>query len=304
MDYADTYHSLNPHLHSTPAARIYDVPTYTITRMPPTILRFAEETKLAAMAIYNFSPAIFERHEVHFTPHVIQTVQGGNAIINAYTLWANGYYHFLTEALPCVLAIQKPYTIHTLRSKFAAPVLQWFGFDSVSFDPPTKDHCRWEQPFIECGNPSPQKIALIRDAVTQKTQFTRTRGILVFRREAVRRILNSDDVLAMVKRCFPHLEWVVFDTLPFPETVALFATAAVIVAPHGAGLTNMLFSAAGVRIIEFMPVQHPNLCYWHLSELLGNSYSMIPCPTTGGNFQIDVAAVESLIVSPYKDSLD
>jgi hypothetical protein len=68
----------------------------------------------------------------------------------------------------------------------------------------------------------------------------------------------------------------------------------------------MLFSATGTRIIEFMPIQHPNLCYWHLSEMLGNTYSMIPCPTVDGNFTIDVAAVETLIVpaSQYKDILD
>lgn len=310
MEYIDTYQALNPHLHSTPAKKSTIDNIYRITREPPTILRYAEETQQAAMNIYKFSPAIFEQHTVYFTQHAVRCVKrdvSGDTIINAFTLWGNGYYHFLTEVLPCVLEINRQHTIHTMGSRFAAAVLAWFGFGNVSFERPGPNvSISWEQPYVECGNPSPQKIDLIRAVVTQKTQFTRTRGILVFRREAVRRILNSDAVLEMLQRCFPHLEWVVFDSLPFHETVALFSTAAIIVAPHGAGLTNMLFSATGTRIIEFMPIQHPNLCYWHLSEMLGNTYSMIPCPTVDGNFTIDVAAVETLIVpaSQYKDILD
>jgi capsular polysaccharide biosynthesis protein len=96
------------------------------------------------------------------------------------------------------------------------------------------------------------------------------------------------------------LEWVVFDVLSFADTVTIFSSAAIIVAPHGAGLTNMLFSDSGIPIIEFMSLQNPNICYWHLSELLKNKYYMIPCITENRNFNIDISNVEELLKNNVK----
>jgi len=305
MEYIDTYHFLNPHLHSTPTKELSGVKNiYSITRNPPTILRYDKELKMITMNAFKFSSKIFEQHQVHYPKHIVKVVtrskEGFFRVINAFTLWAHGYFHFLTEVLPSILEIAKPYTIHTMESKFAKEIFQWFHIkNTINFEKPSFENVKesYEQQYIECGNPSPQKIQLIRDVVCKKVSFTRTKGILIFRRETIRRILNSSDVLDMLKRVFPTLEWVIFDVLPFDETVTLFSSAAVIVAPHGAGLTNMLFSDSGIRIIELMSLQNPNICYWHLSELLKNQYCMIPCITENGNFQIDISNVEKLVSS-------
>ena len=55
------------------------------------------------------------------------------------------------------------------------------------------------------------------------------------------------------------------------EQAALFANARVIVAPHGAGLTNIVFCRPGTKIIEFYGA-HVSPCYWLISELSGLSY--------------------------------
>lgn len=215
-------------------------------------------------------------------------------------MWGNGYYHFLTEVVPSVLTIEKPYTIHCMGSSFAIPVFRWFSISNqVSFEKPTFVNVKesLEQPYIECGNPSPQAIQLLRDRIQAKLTFVRTRGILIFRKEPVRAILNHTQVLEMLKRVFPHLEWATFATLSIDATAELFSQAAVIVGPHGAGLTNMLFSDSGIQIIECMPVEKPNLCYWHMSEMLQNKYDMIPCRTIDGNFQIDIEQVEPILTN-------
>jgi hypothetical protein len=305
MEYTDTYHFLNQHLHTSPPKELTGIKNvYSIIRDPPTILRYQNELKMITMNIFKFSSKIFEQHQVNFPKHIVKIVdrshKGFFRVINAFTLWGHGYYHFLTEVLPSVLEIAKPYTIHTMGSKFAQQIFNWFNIkNTLNFDKPTFENVKesYEQQYIECGNPSPQKIQLIRDVVCKKVSFTRTKGILIFRRETIRRILNSSEVLDMLKRIFPTLEWVIFDTLPFDETVTLFSSASIIVAPHGAGLTNMLFSDSGVQIIEFMSLQNPNICYWHLSELLKNKYCMIPCVTENGNFQIDIPNVEKLLTT-------
>lgn len=309
MEYIDTYHFLNQHLHTTKPKELFGIKNvYSTIRNPPTILRLNDEIKQNTMKIYNISSKMFETHNVNFPKHIVKinkkNPNGFFRIINAYTVWGQGYYHFITEVLPSVLEIAKPYTIYTMASKFAPNVFQWFNIkNKICFETPTFDNVKesFEQQYIECGNPSPQKINLIRDIVLKKVSFTRKKGILVYRREAVRRILNNSDVFEMLQRVFPTIDWVVFDVLPFNETVELFSSAAIIVAPHGAGLTNMLFSDSGINIIEFMPLQHPNLCYWHLSELLKNKYCMVPCITENGNFNIDIPNVEQILVSYAKE---
>jgi hypothetical protein len=308
MEYIDTYHYLNPHLHTTEPSSQFDVENiYSITRNPPIILRDATQLTVSTMSMYKFSPKIFEKHEVLYPLHVVNCLKknpkGNFKIINACTQWGNGYYHFITEVLPSVLEIGKPLPIFILPSKFAQPVFKWFSLNNdVIFEMPSYENIKesYEQQYIECGNPSQQKIDLIRNAVVKKVSFTRTKGILIFRREAQRTIINSNEVLEMLKRIYPMLEWVVFDVLSFADTVTLFSSAAIIVAPHGAGLTNMLFSDSGIPIIEFMSLQNPNICYWHLSELLKNKYYMIPCITENRNFNIDISNVEELLKNNVK----
>ena len=187
MEYTDTYHFLNPHLHTAPTPALTGLKhLYTVTRKAPTILCYKDETKIATMNMYKFSPQIFETHQAHFVKHFVKAVkrnpEGFFRIINAYTRWGNGYYHFLTEVLPSVLEISKPYTIHTMKSKFAQAVFQWFDVkNTVSFDKPTFTNVKesLEQQYVECGNPSPQKVQLIRNIVQKKVTNFLTR--LIFR---------------------------------------------------------------------------------------------------------------------------
>jgi hypothetical protein len=89
--------------------------------------------------------------------------------------------------------------------------------------------------------------------------------------------VNHDALLELLKKKRPDLEWLVFDSQPFLETVALFSRAQIVVAPHGAGLTNMLFSPPDTRVIEIMPTKNPNLCYYHLAALLKFEHCIVPC---------------------------
>ena len=304
MNYSNTFRFLNPHLHTTKADSIHDIKNiYSVKRSPPIILRCSDIIRATLQRNHTFDSVLFDKaHEVYYPRHIVKTVKrnptGFFRIINAYTLWGNGYYHFLTEVLPSVLFIGKPYTIHCLASSFASSVFQWFGItNTVKMSPPDWSNIKEsvEQPYIECGNPSPEKITLLRKPICEKLTFTKTLGIVIYRSESVRKILNHDAVVSMLQTVYPQFEWVTFDRLSIAETATLFSKAGMIVAPHGAGLTNMIFSASGIPILEFMPLEKPNLCYWHLSELLGNHYTMIPLETEAGNFRVDIEMVKGLL---------
>lgn len=63
---------------------------------------------------------------------------------------------------------------------------------------------------------------------------------------------------------------------------ALFAHAEVIVAPHGAALTNLVWCGPGTRGVELLPERHRNPCFRDLAAQCGLDYCPILCPTSRG----------------------
>jgi len=55
--------------------------------------------------------------------------------------------------------------------------------------------------------------------------------------------------------------------------MTLFHSAVVVVAPHGAGLSNVLFSRPGTFVVEGVcNVPHVNLCFQRLTHVLGHHW--------------------------------
>ena len=70
----------------------------------------------------------------------------------------------------------------------------------------------------------------------------------------------------------------------FPDQVALFAEAAVVVSAHGAGLTNMIFSPPGLVVVDIFESDQFNKYFWNLTAALGHRYwPMAGWPVPSGN---------------------
>ena len=63
--------------------------------------------------------------------------------------------------------------------------------------------------------------------------------------------------------------------LPFPEQVGLFANADVVIGPHGAGLANIVFCKPKSYVIELIPSEYRNKCYWALAANIALRYAYI-----------------------------
>ena len=70
-------------------------------------------------------------------------------------------------------------------------------------------------------------------------------------------------------------ETIGLESLAVTEQAQLFANAEVIVAPHGAGLTNLVFSRPGTTVIEIFTPRYINACYWALSNLVSARYFFV-----------------------------
>jgi hypothetical protein len=90
----------------------------------------------------------------------------------------------------------------------------------------------------------------------------------------MRRVINEGELQPILER--NGFETIVLEDLSVAEQIAAFRTAEVIVSPHGAGLTNMIFSRPGIRILEIFPQNglHPS-AFMRLATLSSIDYGYL-----------------------------
>ncbi|MEM9449262.1 MAG: tetratricopeptide repeat protein [Cyanobacteria bacterium P01_E01_bin.6] len=81
-----------------------------------------------------------------------------------------------------------------------------------------------------------------------------------------RHVINEADVMNQLQPLgfIP----VVLESLSVQQQVALFAHARIIVAPHGAGLTNLAFCQPGAQVVELVSPHYMRTDYWIISHHL------------------------------------
>jgi hypothetical protein len=88
-------------------------------------------------------------------------------------------------------------------------------------------------------------------------------------RDGVRRISNDTEVRAVLQ----DFGFVTFDFRTVADEAGYFGAAAMVVGPHGAGLTNLAFCQPGTKVLELIPSDHVHPYYYTLSESGGLDYS-------------------------------
>ncbi|MFD0694229.1 glycosyltransferase family 61 protein [Paenibacillus sp. GCM10027628] len=88
-----------------------------------------------------------------------------------------------------------------------------------------------------------------------------------------RKLLNEEEVMGLLAKY--GFQSIRLEEKSVAEQIQIFASAKVVVAPHGAGLTNVLFSDPGTKVIEFLAPSLVHNCYPILSSLLGHRHYYI-----------------------------
>ncbi|CBJ29242.1 conserved unknown protein [Ectocarpus siliculosus] len=219
--------------------------------------------------------------------------------------WGDEYYHFLVEALPRItlmldvlvenldikVAVHAPKLGSESHTTFIYELLALLGIDSerVIFIQ-TEIHADLAilPSSIPCGRPDTQMVNMLR-SVLLKAMYPRTQGIppevprpviVLVVRESRRWLKNNDQVRDALKQDFPDHDIVEFwGNGPIIRQMRLFATASVIVAPHGAGLSNMVVSPLHTPVLE---IGSPDCsaCYLHLAlKVISERRCGKHCPT-------------------------
>ncbi len=202
----------------------------------------------------------------------------GTTAVIATTL-GSGYSHWLLEELPRLLTLS-PYGFKTLiahasaRCQREAIVLQRFSGNLINAQ--RHDHYSCDELIVpSLGDPTPETIALLNDFVAPLRETGAASSfaerLYISRAMAKRRRVTNDSELWSVlePRGFVkvHLE-----ELTWSEQIAAFRSAKVIVAPHGAGLANLVFCKTGAKVVELFNRSYINPCYWQLASLQALDY--------------------------------
>ena len=120
--------------------------------------------------------------------------------------------------------------------------------------------------------PSPYDIALLRNrfALSEKVKPYRK---LYLSRSGRRKVKNEAEVREVLKEFgFEILEDI---SRTVEEQIRLFAEAEVVVGPHGAGFTNLLWCQPGTKVMEFFYGGYTPPFFYYICQLLGLEYSSI-----------------------------
>ncbi|WP_138500755.1 glycosyltransferase family 61 protein [Nostoc sp. PA-18-2419] len=137
--------------------------------------------------------------------------------------------------------------------------------------------------------------------ISKGNQISYSPNIYISRAKASgRRVINEDEVMEFLK----PLGFVSYslEGKSFIEQVKLFSTAKNIIAPHGAGLTNMIFSPKNTTVIEFV-TPWVSSGYFVPSQILGFQHGCLECHQsysqkireTRGDLIVDITNLKSLV---------
>jgi hypothetical protein len=131
------------------------------------------------------------------------------------------------------------------------------------------------------------------------------RRVYVSRRDSRRRpLLNEEEAIEIVAAA--GFEIAELGELGVAEQIELFAEASHIVAPHGAGLTNIVFAPPGAALLELHSSAYVQWSFRHLAGLVGLSYGcLIGTPVEPREswmhhqkWRIDASALRSALANP------
>lgn len=143
-------------------------------------------------------------------------------------------------------------------------------------------------------DPTPQECAWIRDRMQE--QVTASGGqdqrVFVARQDAtVRRIANRDALQEVFDRY--NIDTYLLGELSVKEQISLFSGAEIIVGPHGAGLTNILYGS-DLAVIELFG-DKMMATFDRLAENMGHEYRYLQCEQTGLDIRVNVGKLEATL---------
>lgn len=235
------------------------------------------------------------------------------------TNWNSGYFHWLIDCLTRLEGIEyyqaqtgiKPtliihanpqeWQIESLKLLGYAPddCIQWNG-SSTKVKKLIVPSFRREYNIISPTACQWLRQRLLSNLPNSHSTLSLSPRIYLSRPKSVgRNIINEDEVMAVLA----PLGFVAYtmEELSFADEIRLFSQAEIVIAPHGAGLTNMIFAPQNLIVIDLFG-SFGTPCFFALAQALGFHYGCLgegfdPKNKTGKykGITVDIAKLQVLL---------
>ena len=241
----------------------------------------------------------------------------GRCCLLGYGLFGN-YFNWTIRYAPSIRAYQALardclLLVPSAKQDYIAESLEFFGVPEnrvhyVTEPVRAKELVVFSPNALGRYDLSPQMIWNLREHPQARALWSRRAKKLYIPRRNVklRRVTNERDLEASLEK----IGFTPFDCAAHPvrEQAAAFKAADVIVAPHGAGLSNIVYCKPGTRIIEIIPEGYDQgvTSYRSLADLFGLRHEVVFAREerldTKGNrcnsdIRVDVPFLESALAS-------
>ncbi|HEV7300600.1 MAG TPA: glycosyltransferase family 61 protein [Tepidisphaeraceae bacterium] len=217
----------------------------------------------------------------------LRKVKGNVAVLSA--LHGRGYYHWMFDVLPRLQLLTEAgftgdsvdrYLVNNYVSRFHIETLNILGIPREKvLESHWNPHIRAEQLIVpslvgDTGHIPAYACDFLRNTFLPKVSadVPDSPKRLYFNRGQVthRKVTNEAAVVELLGR--HGFKSITLEDLPLMEQIKLMANADVVVVPHGAGLTNIVFCKPGTKVIEFLSPVAVNVMYWTLCNQVGLEY--------------------------------
>jgi len=247
--------------------------------------------------IYTFNNEYYKKELIE-TKNLFHEFDENQHVFNCVQKNGSSYYHWICEVFSRLFYIKlyiennrslfenkKIVLLLYYNNSFIHECIEMLNISNIEICPynPTIEYIAKNVYMITpCypNNPSRESIKLIRQSLFMGNIIVPKVNV-VLKRSNNKIISNFDVMMTFLRKKYSNYEWIVFDDKDpqwknMKNTIQLFSMAKLIIGANGDGLSNMIFSSDKVKIIELYPENLGNVCYWHLSQVIGNTHYVLP----------------------------
>ena len=254
------------------------------------------------------------RLQKKFDGRVFSLVQGGSG---------NNYFHFLFDIVTKLKIYEERFSLSDIDYFYVPGINSWqkqilslFKINEKKLIDSNKyrhikareiiaiDHPWYKSGYIqqEIKKLPEWSIFFLREKFLDlRKKFQTSKKIFIDRTDSLYKhckLINNQEVIKFLeKKGFKSYQT---SKLNFYEQIYLFENAEIIISPHGAALTNIIFSKPGMRLFELIPKNHGSVKCERISSFLKFNYTRVdldPVVTDNneGDIKIELDQLERIL---------
>ncbi len=207
------------------------------------------------------------------------------------------YYHWLLQCLPSLMLLgpavtETPALVAPPLSPWQRRSLELAGVAGLKVEEVGKGEVREYEalvyPSILCDRGSYGGIPAFYERIRRRVFDGRPGALLLYvsRRDTKKRKLDNEEDLERALESI-GVQPIVPSEVSLDEQIRLFSMARLVVGPHGAGMTNIVFCHPGTLVYELHPNIHLNGCFFQASQLFRLAYHADAFAAEAGARRVD-----------------